>query len=618
MQPWWLARQRDPDSAAYHPSGGAPVNAVGRSWTLVGTLDGSLRTAVDRRGLIAVDPGRWSLDWWIRAEDRWIHPSVTGGVRQSLIDGAPVVETRVRAGGGDIVHRVYAARVGDGDGLIVEVENEANAPVALALAIRPYDVQGPGRIHSLSLRDRRVFVDGALAMELPREPGEFLASGGGVDAAELLDAETGPATEGAVECADGRANAAVVLPLVHGTSVQVVVPVGGVGDATIDRAPSAEQVARGWGQHAVTACRVVLPAGRLADGFDAMRQALMLARTGGAVRPAPLGPPSSAADDADILEALVDAGYLGTVKELLIERGRRQHPLGSIAGADGDVTASTLVGAHRLLEVEADDALLTALSEVVADAGRWLVANPEVELAARGLESAAGLLEAIGAAEAASHVHEALGQRSAAGTARVAEILDTGLVVEREGPLGVDALASAQRARAVIDTDPAQAVALIDELLEMAGPTWTLPTYLHPRLHTGTGGAGHDLRITALLVQSIVRLLVDDRSPTLRLAAHWPAAWWGQGVEVHGIPSRHGAVSWAVRWHGERPALLWEVEGGPDDLAVAAPGLDGAFSATGASGEALLAAVPAPEPPADESNDGIEEPPPPPSGGTFA
>ena len=54
------------------------------------------------------------------------------------------------------------------------------------------------------------------------------------------------------------------------------------------------------------------------------------------------------------------------------------------------------------------------------------------------------------------------------------------------------------------------------------------------------------------------------------------------------MPTMNGKVSWAVRWHGDRPALLWEVENGSEDLVIMSPGLDPAFRGSGPRGEALL------------------------------
>jgi hypothetical protein len=53
-----------------------------------------------------------------------------------------------------------------------------------------------------------------------------------------------------------------------------------------------------------------------------------------------------------------------------------------------------------------------------------------------------------------------------------------------------------------------------------------------------------------------------------------------------------------VRWHDDRPALLWEVETvGADDvpITVDAAGLDPAWHGTGSRGDALLAPVHVPE-----------------------
>jgi hypothetical protein len=48
-------------------------------------------------------------------------------------------------------------------------------------------------------------------------------------------------------------------------------------------------------------------------------------------------------------------------------------------------------------------------------------------------------------------------------------------------------------------------------------------------------------------------------------------------------------VSFALRWHGEHPALLWEVADGDGSLALRAPGLAPRWSTTAPAGEALLA-----------------------------
>jgi hypothetical protein len=46
-------------------------------------------------------------------------------------------------------------------------------------------------------------------------------------------------------------------------------------------------------------------------------------------------------------------------------------------------------------------------------------------------------------------------------------------------------------------------------------------------------------------------------------------------------------ISYAVRWHGEKPALLWEIDG-PVGTKVAASAIDRTFSSTEMRGETLL------------------------------
>jgi len=70
------------------------------------------------------------------------------------------------------------------------------------------------------------------------------------------------------------------------------------------------------------------------------------------------------------------------------------------------------------------------------------------------------------------------------------------------------------------------------------------------------------------------------------LPAGIPEAWLGQGFEAHGLPvGPASSVSFAVRWHGEHAAVLWDVAGAPVELR--APAVDAAWRTTDATGEAL-------------------------------
>jgi len=75
------------------------------------------------------------------------------------------------------------------------------------------------------------------------------------------------------------------------------------------------------------------------------------------------------------------------------------------------------------------------------------------------------------------------------------------------------------------------------------------------------------------------------------LALGWPDAWLGANVEVHDLP----AGSFAVRWHGERPAVLWDAAA---DIVLRAPVVAPDWSGTG-RGETLW---PSPAVPASGSS----------------
>lgn len=67
-----------------------------------------------------------------------------------------------------------------------------------------------------------------------------------------------------------------------------------------------------------------------------------------------------------------------------------------------------------------------------------------------------------------------------------------------------------------------------------------------------------------------------------------PRAWWGQSFEWHRIAAdTTRTVSAAVRWHGARPALLWETSG-PAGLVIDSAAAEPSWHTTLPSGETLL------------------------------
>ena len=71
-----------------------------------------------------------------------------------------------------------------------------------------------------------------------------------------------------------------------------------------------------------------------------------------------------------------------------------------------------------------------------------------------------------------------------------------------------------------------------------------------------------------------------------------PEPWLGANFEAHGLTADpYRTIGYAVRWHGSRPAVLWEVKGAPG-LLLTGGGADAQWHSTDSTGEALLAEPP--------------------------
>jgi hypothetical protein len=546
-------------------------------WTTLGILDEGGQAMVDPAGLVTVRGAGWSLDWWIGAEDRWHLPGQETAVRQALIGSSPVVETRVKVPSGDAVQRAYVARAPGGQqAVVVEVENASTVPFAVTLAIRPYDQQQLGTVRSIRVEGTSVLVDGAPALLAARAPGRMaLGDASTGDAATaVLGGEAGEVHPATVTCRDGLANVALLYPLAHTAVLRVVLPLDPAA-APADPAafPTAEQVASGWAAQAAQGARIEVPDRRLREALRVSLRALLL----------------RAADDPAAPAALALLGF-GREAARAGDRGP------AVSATDLPGAARRALGLRWRLTGDAD--LAAASIEAIATLLVALAGSDDADDVAEGIGAAddlVALLRAAGEERAAGDVPVALArlrERSAA------EPADDTLVVSPRRVL--------DRARRRIEggdaRTPGDAAAIGDlsTVLDLAGSTHAWPTEV-PRDRPTTGiGDGHDLRAHAALVGVVRALLVEELPgphPRIVLSRVVPQAWLGQGWEVHGAPTAHGRLSYAVRWHDDRPALLWELEqiAGSDSCELTIPGLDPTWSTRQSAGEVLLAPVTIPE-----------------------
>ncbi len=150
-------------------------------------------------------------------------------------------------------------------------------------------------------------------------------------------------------------------------------------------------------------------------------------------------------------------------------------------------------------------------------------------------------------------------------------------VARQNGADVAAALRSALRvARAAGDR---RAAGDLDRLIERRGDRSPAPGRPFAEIERG--------RCAGRFVHDVETLLVAGGE---LLPTGFPTQWLGHDFAVHGVPTGPGgSVSFAIRWHGERPAVLWEQQGEP--VVLCAPVVGPGWSTSARSGEALWAPV---------------------------
>ena len=514
---------------------------------LVGTIGSPRRALVEGSGRITVGvgtPDEVVIGWWIGGEDRWYIPEREITVRQSLVQGAPVVMTAIRIPGGDATHTVFGAVQGPRELAVIEIANKARAPIVGVLT-----VSGPGA-RNVRVDGSTVRIDGFPLITLARGP---LRTASAESLGELEAVVTGgAATDGPSGLGGPNACAfALMVPVSQATTIRASVLIGASssialsGTPVLGSLPDVHTAASGWGRHLDRGPRLTSPDHERSEHLRALiGGALLAAEPAIADRTTSVRVRAVLARAFDAVGLHVEAGAL--LENIDDHQGRR----GVIddAGAAGPA-------------VDPLDGLLTTATVVDALAHHAWVTS-DVVFAETFAPAAAGAVEAI---VKACRKNDAL------------------------HPLL--ACAGSLRALFVTANDP-RAAAQANSVWERFGSPWPPPSVSLPPLPASSAG-GSFVPDDALRLAAAIRASADDVARVgpdgaVDLFGAFAPSWRGSSFDVRNVAVPGGRLSAAVRWHSQRAAVLWEVDG-PNDVTITCRSIDPAWSASGRGGDALLA-----------------------------
>ncbi len=574
------------DPSTTHPDSAAPE----KRWNTVSTLQAGPVADVDDRGAVYPRTRAVSVELWFGHGERWVRGGPGDGLRQTRLDGLPIIETRQKLDDGDVVQTAWADESGDGQGrVIVELANTTNVSVVVAVVVRPKSLGRGGRISSARVAGSLIVIDKLPLVELGRVPGAVVtAVDDGADAANLLDqlelSETEISGTPDLDSPDGCASIAAIIPLTRGATRQIEI-LEGREEVVVAPAPL-DTVQAGWKAHLRATPDIDLP------GWPKHLPAALFSSLLGstALVGRPLGDRSwKPIDDSIRVVALSRAGLdwaAAHVADALLagvtegQIGREHWP--AMAAVVGSISHSP----------EGEVVLSRHGDAVAAVAGHALSKSRTPRLVAP-------LVDAVGAA------HGADASMDAAGIVGTMTNPDDGLVYVRHG-FGVAEESAGRVAEELAKKNPpsAESVGLamaasastdfvyepLVPMRSLAGSTWSWS-------RNGNGDSPH---ARASLLVGLMSLCVSDLSNgTIDVFPGASSRWLGQKVAFTNMLTSAGRLSVALRWHGERAAMLWELDrsgvgdidraGAASSFSLRCSSLDPNFSTSEPSGEALLA-----------------------------
>lgn len=627
----------------------------------VGTLDDGTLARVDPAGMVQPDAADWVLDWWVGAEDQWHFASSDPTAAQTLIGSSPLVRTTLHVPGGEVIQRVFGARASiksgaepwSGGVTVVEFENQCAIPVVLAIVIRPLTLWGDGTINTLASEGATISVEDRTAAILSRPILRRVVGPPGTTAIRV-DLEDDEHPDGVWSVEGQLAEGAFIVPLPYTTVVRVMLPSAAAGEvitsvpdedaqrtrwatAVVWDAPNVDQVGAGWESITQTMSSVSTPE-PLIDELVAVSGRFLSFMGTDSFFDSVAGH-SSALRAAALTEAMVTCGAtqgLDPIARALaasetISRGLRMDDRSDASVALLHCAAPLLTGSRSQYW---SDVLLGSVAKAIHRISRGKALGERetggnaaaIEAlrasAAVGASRLAPALDHVGQPDVAEAAHSLYHQLAGGGEHHHHDHVPA--ATHPGGPNGAYATSSVNGSggkssaaggagsSGVAGTDGSvigRILDLADRLVHRDGRSYDELMAVCGLGHLGvlpaaTDGDGVpvgpmaiDTAAMALRLSTVLSVFVRDTPSSIELLAGWDEVWFEKPIEINHIATRLGSVSFALRWSGNRPILLWEIEpatGVERDLhdpIITAPVLDPHWHAHGWIGEAMLGTV---------------------------
>lgn len=475
----------------------------------IGTIGSAHRADVLGGGVVVVNGGgadEVRISWWIGGDDRWYMPDREITTRQSLVRNTPIVSTAMRVPSGEVVVNCFGAVQSQRELCVIDIDNRSKVPFVCALVMK-----GPG-VRDVTLTGSTLKIGGFPILHLAKPPTRMAAVPVGGDLESVV---TSGAAGVKLTCVDGPSEIAVLFPVTHGTTVRsgILLGVGSavalVGSPVLSALGEVHNVANGWQTQMRRAPALILPDRERTQKLDITMASILLAS-----EPAVRADGNIAlVERADLATALASGGFEAESGALLEDIADWQNTKG---GFESPLTTALVLRAlGTYAQLSGNATFAETLSPAAAGAAEYLLKNA------------------------------------------------------KKSPSDVPTLAALWWAAQVFSVGgDRRAAEQCVKAWRKADHPWPLPDAGLPTLPASSEGgvlvAPDQRRLIAQglgLLGEVARFVPaeDGAAFGVDLLSGFEPGWRGQNIEVRNIAVPAGRLSYAVRWHGQRVAILWDI-----------------------------------------------------------